>query len=170
MSEQQFQVLITVLSDNKLEYLGIFVNISSIIATVLIAVYSVKRAFDDSLKQNNYEFRMQFYGDVVAYFASIKMYNEPYSLDKVKLIEYKKLYKKSSFLVNDLMFKQFVNVNRVIENAVKNEGIVQNNSGISKELEILENCMKWERENRNELTQSAFEKIKKQEATNETSI
>ncbi len=170
MSEQQFQELITILSENKLEFFGIFVNIASIIATVLIAVYSVKSAFNDSLKQNNYEFRMQFYGDVVAYFASIKMHNEPYSLDKVKLIEYKKLYKKSSFLVNDLMFKQFVNVNRVIENAVKNEGIVQNNSGISKELEILENCMKWERENRNELTQSAFEKIKKQEATNETSI
>ncbi|HEL1996530.1 TPA: hypothetical protein TY320_001282 [Streptococcus suis] len=170
MSEQQFQELIIILSDNKLEYLGIFVNIASIIATVLIAIYSVKRAFNDSLKQNNYEFRMQFYGDVIAYFASIKMHNKPYSLDEVKLIEYKKLYKKSSFLVNDLMFKQFVNVNRVIENAVKNEGIVQNNSGISKELEILENCMKWERENRNELTQSAFEKIKKQEATNETSI
>ncbi|HEM4072997.1 TPA: hypothetical protein U1V99_001131 [Streptococcus suis] len=169
MSEQQFQELVTVLSDNKLEYFGIFVNIASIIATALIAVYSVKRAFDDNLKQNNYEFRMQFYGDVVAYFASIKMHNKPYSLDKVKLLEYKKLYKKSSFLVNDLMFKQFVNVNRVIDNAVKNEGIVQNNSGISKELVILENCMKWERENRNELTQSVFEKIK-QEATNETSI
>ncbi|MEW4354310.1 hypothetical protein AB1I63_05340 [Streptococcus pneumoniae] len=156
MSEECSKVICSFLSQlSPSDWLDFF----GIIVPVGVALYSLKKAYDDSVKQNKFSNRMELYSDIAAYFGSIKLPNEPYFITKEDYVEFQKLFKKSYFIASKSVYEIIVRINEIYLLAVKSEGTILKDIGISTSINLLLECMKWEFDNKMDISSEQVKKL-----------